>query len=78
MLQNKNDSIIVEVPDPRGPWGARGVGELPFLPFAPAVLAAIHNTVGFWNNEMPATPERLWRAIRGKKQRSRTVPDTIE
>ena len=27
------EPVIVEVPDPGGPWGARGVGELPFLPF---------------------------------------------
>ena len=52
------ESIIVEVPDSRGPWGARGVGEPPFLPLAPAILAAIHDATGIWLDEIPVTPER--------------------
>ncbi|MHB8087377.1 MAG: xanthine dehydrogenase family protein molybdopterin-binding subunit [Anaerolineaceae bacterium] len=63
-VPKKIESIIVEVPDPRGPWGARGLGELPFLPFAPAVLAAIHNAVGVWIDEIPATPEKVLFALR--------------
>jgi len=58
------EPVIVEVPDPRGPWGARGVGELPFLPLAPAALAAIHNATGIWLDELPATPERV-RSVKG-------------
>lgn len=58
------DPVIVEVPDPRGPWGARGVGEPPFLPFAPAVLAAIHDAIGIWLDEIPATPEKVLSALR--------------
>ncbi len=34
------DSIIVETPDPNGPWGARGMGEMPYLPLAAAVANA--------------------------------------
>lgn len=60
-------SVILEVPDPRGPWGARGVGELPFLPLAPAILAAIHDATGVWLDEIPVTPERLWRALQQKE-----------
>ncbi len=57
------ESVIVEVPDPRGPWGARGLGELPFLPLAPAILAAIHDATGVWLNELPATPEKVFKAL---------------
>jgi len=57
------EPVIVEVPDPRGPWGARGVGEPPFLPLAPAVLAAIHDATGIWMDEIPVTPERMWQAL---------------
>ncbi len=57
------DSVLVEVPDPNGPWGARGVGELPFLPYAPAVAAAIHDASGVWIDEFPFTPERVLRAL---------------
>lgn len=57
------EPVIVEVPEPRGPWGARGVGEPPFLPLAPAILAAIHDATGLWIDEIPVTPERMWQAL---------------
>ncbi|MBI1792918.1 MAG: molybdopterin-dependent oxidoreductase [Chloroflexi bacterium] len=62
-IPEKVESVIVEVPDPNGPWGARGVGELPFLPYAPAVAAAIHDATGVWINEFPFIPERVLRAL---------------
>lgn len=61
------DSVIVEVPDPNGPWGARGLGEIPFLPLAPAIAAAIQDATGVWMDELPFTPERVLRAL-GKIQ----------
>jgi CO/xanthine dehydrogenase Mo-binding subunit len=57
------ESVIVEIPDPNGPWGARGLGEIPFLPFAPALAAAIHDATGVWIDELPFTPERVIRAL---------------
>ena len=57
------ESILIEAPDPNGPWGARGLGELPFLPVAPAIAAAIHDATGVWINEFPFTPERVLRAL---------------
>jgi CO/xanthine dehydrogenase Mo-binding subunit len=57
------EAVIVEVPEPQGPWGARGVGEPPFLPLAPAILAAIHDATGVWIDELPVTAERMWRAL---------------
>ncbi len=57
------ESVLVEIPDPNGPWGARGLGELPFLPVAPAIAAAIHDATGVWLNEFPFTPERVLRAL---------------
>ena len=59
-------SIIVEVPDPNGPWGARGMGEVPYLPVAAAVAAAIHDATGVRIDEFPFTAERVWRALRDK------------
>ena len=53
------ESVLVEVPDPNGPFGARGVGELPFLPVAPAIAAAIHDATGTWIDSFPFTPERV-------------------
>ena len=53
------ESIVVETPDPRGPWGARGMGEMPFIPLAPALVAAVHDATGVWFDELPLTPERV-------------------
>jgi len=62
-IPDKVESVIVEVPDPNGPWGARGMGELPFLPVAPAIAAAIHDATGVWMSEFPFTPERILKAL---------------
>lgn len=62
-IPEKVESVILEVPDPNGPWGARGVGELPFLPLAPAIAAAVHDAIGVWINEFPFTPERVLRSL---------------
>ena len=52
-------SVIVENTDPSGPWGARGMGEMPFIPTAPALAAAVHHATGVWIDELPLTPERV-------------------
>lgn len=57
------ETVIVEVPDPNGPWGARGLGELPFLTVAPVIASAIHDATGVWIDEFPFTPERVLRAL---------------
>ena len=57
------DSVIVEVAEPNGPYGARGLGELPFLPIAPAIVAAVHDATGVWFNEFPLTPEEILRGL---------------
>jgi CO/xanthine dehydrogenase Mo-binding subunit len=62
-IPEKVETVIVEVPDPNGPWGARGVGELPFLPTAPAIAAAVHDATGVWFDEFPLTPERVLRGL---------------
>jgi CO/xanthine dehydrogenase Mo-binding subunit len=59
-------SLILEYPDPRGPFGARGMGEMPFLPLAPAVAAAVHDATGVWFDDFPLTPERVLRALKSK------------
>ncbi|OGO34176.1 MAG: aldehyde oxidase [Chloroflexi bacterium RBG_16_54_18] len=56
-------SEILEYADPIGPWGARGMAEMPYLPFAPAVIAAVHAATGVWFFEFPLTPERVLRGL---------------
>lgn len=50
------DCVILESADPLGPWGARGVAEMPYITYAPAVTAALHDATGVWINTFPLTP----------------------
>jgi CO/xanthine dehydrogenase Mo-binding subunit len=52
-------SVILEIADPLGPWGARGMAEMPFITLAPAVVAALHDATGVWFDEIPLTPDRV-------------------
>ncbi len=56
-------SIILEFPDPIGPWGARGMAEMPYLPLAAAVIAAVHDATGTWYYDFPLTPERILQGL---------------
>jgi CO/xanthine dehydrogenase Mo-binding subunit len=55
--------VILEIPDPQGPLGIRGMAEMPFVPTAPAIGAAIYEATGVWLDELPYTPERVWAAL---------------
>jgi CO/xanthine dehydrogenase Mo-binding subunit len=57
------DSHILEFPDPIGPWGARGMGEMPYLPLVPAIMDAVHQATGVWFNTFPLIPERVLRGL---------------
>jgi 4-hydroxybenzoyl-CoA reductase subunit alpha len=56
-------TIIVEDPDPNGPFGAKEVGQGPLLPIMPAVANAVHDAVGVRIDETPITPEKIVRAL---------------
>ncbi|NNJ09535.1 xanthine dehydrogenase family protein [Chloroflexales bacterium ZM16-3] len=58
--------LILELADPEGPHGARGVAELPLVPFAAAVADAIFNATGASVCDQPFTPERVLAAIRAQ------------
>jgi CO/xanthine dehydrogenase Mo-binding subunit/aerobic-type carbon monoxide dehydrogenase small subunit (CoxS/CutS family) len=57
------ESILVEVPDPEGPFGARGLGEHVLIPTAPAILNAIRHATGVLPRRLPVLPHRLHQAI---------------
>ena len=57
-------SVILEYAEPNGPWGVRGMAEMPYLPLTPAIAAAIHDAVGVWIDEFPFTPDRVLRKIK--------------
>jgi len=57
------ETIIIEKAYPHGPFGAKGVGELPMDGGAPAIAAAVYNATGAFVSEIPITPERLMAAV---------------
>jgi CO/xanthine dehydrogenase Mo-binding subunit len=57
------DSVIVEVPSSTGPWGAKGIAEMTANTQAPAIVNAIHDAVGVWVTDVPATPEKVLRVL---------------
>ncbi|MBU2497616.1 MAG: xanthine dehydrogenase family protein molybdopterin-binding subunit [Proteobacteria bacterium] len=61
-------SIIVEAPHSEGPFGAKGMGEAPMNPAAPAIANAIFNAIGIRLKDLPMTPERVLNAIKSSKR----------
>ena len=55
--------LVLEYPDPVGPYGARGMGEMPCLPVAPAVCNAVYDAVGVRFDDFPLTNERVLRGL---------------
>lgn len=62
------DNVILENPSADGPFGAKAIGEMANNAQPAAIAAAIHDAVGVWITEYPATPERVLRAIRHKNE----------
>jgi CO/xanthine dehydrogenase Mo-binding subunit len=62
------DNVILENPSADGPFGAKAIGEMANNAQPPAIASAIHDAVGVWVTEYPATPERVLRAIQEKKE----------
>jgi CO/xanthine dehydrogenase Mo-binding subunit len=59
---------FVETPDPIGPFGARGIGEHSVIGAAPAILNAIFDATGIDLYEIPATPEKIKKALAAGKE----------
>jgi putative selenate reductase molybdopterin-binding subunit len=57
-------TVFVETYEPSHPFGLKAVAEIPLDGVAPAVANAVHDAVGVWMNEIPMTPERVWKAMR--------------
>jgi CO/xanthine dehydrogenase Mo-binding subunit len=55
--------VVMENPDPNGPFGALGVAEMPYIPLAPAITAAMYDATGVWFDDFPLTPERVLRGL---------------
>lgn len=62
-------SIIIENPEPNGPWGARGMAEMPFIGVASALHHALRQATGVWYNGFPFNAERVLKGLKGKTDR---------
>jgi len=59
------DTVIVEAPNPRHPYGVRGVGETPIVPPMAAIANAMENALGIRFTQLPMSPPRVLQAIEG-------------
>ena len=57
------ETIIVESHEPRGPYGAKEVGEGGIMPTIPAILNAIYDATSVLIDELPASPERILKGL---------------
>lgn len=64
----ETENIIVEVPQDDGPFGARGIGEHPMVPTAPAIANAVYNAVGVRVDSLPITSEKVWLGLQIAKE----------
>jgi CO/xanthine dehydrogenase Mo-binding subunit len=60
------DAIIVEVPNPRHPYGVRGIGETPIVPPMGAIANAIEQATGIRFTELPMSPPKILKALKEK------------
>ena len=67
-------SGIVDSYEPRGPFGAKEIGEGSTLPVLGAVAHAIANATGVWIKDLPITPEKILKAIREKRVVDESIP----
>ena len=60
-------SLVLEIADPQGPYGVRGLGEMPMLVLAPAILDAIHDATGIWFTKLPVKAEDVLLALAARE-----------
>ncbi len=73
-IPTKVDSVVLELADPLGPWGARGMAEMGMIPYAPAVVAALHDATGVWFDSFPLTPDRVLSGLHNAEGRAPASP----
>lgn len=61
------DIVVLEDPDPVGPYGAKAIGEMANNGQSPATVSAIYDAVGVWVTALPARPERVLAALDARR-----------
>ncbi len=65
------ETILIETHDPEGPFGAKGMGEASLLPTSAAIANAIHDAIGVRIKELPITPAKIIKALKGKEEKEK-------
>ena len=65
------DVEIVESNDPLGPFGAKEAGEGSLAGFLPALTSAVADAIGLRVDELPVTPDRVWRALERRRREAK-------
>ena len=60
------EAVMIEVPNPRHPFGAKGVGEVPIVPPMAAVANAIRGAIGVRMSDLPMSPPKVRAAVDSK------------
>ncbi len=71
-------TIFVETFEPSHPFGLKAVAEIPMDGVAPAVANAVYDATGVWLNEIPMTPDRVWRALRKREETTNATYQTAD
>ena len=66
-IPRRVESVVLELADPLGPFGVRGMSEMPFMTYAPAVTAALHDATGVWFDRFPLTPSRVLAGLKAAR-----------
>jgi len=66
-MPEKIEALWVETNDPRGPYGAKGLGEMGMVPTAPAIANAVYYATGVRVQELPITPEKVLNGIKARQ-----------
>jgi CO/xanthine dehydrogenase Mo-binding subunit len=62
-IPGETKTIILEEESDIGPFGAKGMAEMPYIPFAPALTSALHDATGIWYGAFPLTEERILKGL---------------
>lgn len=60
----EHETVVVDLPEEEGPYGAKGIGEASTCTIAPAIANALYDAIGVRFNSLPITPEKVWKAIK--------------
>lgn len=66
-VPEKMQTILLEEPEPLGPHGARGIGEITLTPVAPAIFNGVYDAIGVRFSSLPLTPEMVLKGLENKK-----------